>query len=208
MVLPQFIVPLLDFRVMGLCWILAYGIVLIFVRRVVILLETGHPPRRGFGLLFGVLFAGLVWVFFAAPPGILRWLDGDGGFSQRIPTLLLWGFSSAVWAGLDGVFVVYAARIYALLNTRLSPRTSGSATPSVAARPFITGLPLVGLLALFFVYHYAAASFDARHELHGYFLPELVFFFTRICGVFWVAFEGTLAVLTFRIFLLLKRAAV
>ena len=70
---------------------------------------------------------------------------------------------------------------------------------------FLKGGIIVLLSIVYILYHYYAFDVYSRYDLTFSGLSHILFFYRRIIGVFWVTFEGTIAILLFKICSLLNR---
>lgn len=205
---PSALYFLFDMRLLGLFWIFVYGVGVITVRHVVVFLETGDRRQRAVPIICAVSFALLVLMIYQGPALLAQWSLGPPGFSHAALFALWMGFLCTLWAAMDGVFVLYAARIHELLAMRLS---DGGLVNISRQRPARRGVMIAALFGGFFtaylVYFGGAVSTSLRQGWDGGDLLTLTFFYARLCYVFWISFEACLAVLAFRLWRLLRQAA-
>jgi len=201
----RFVFALVDARLMAFLWIAAYGIVLVYVRRLLLVLETGRTRQRAFSAACGAVILFLGWLSFGGQSLVFRWL-GIGGVGDIPFMSLVWGFICTLWAVLDGVFVLYAMRLWSLLWSLLAHRQADVGRWLFAYRRWLIGIWAGVMFGFYGIYFTHALVVFQKYRLDLGDLLTISFFFVRICGVFWVVFEGMLAVLMYQIYRLLVRA--
>jgi len=196
---------LFDMRVLGLAWIFVYGIAVIIVRQVVLFLETGSRQPRIVPVVGALIFAALAVTIFNGLALAGRWVAQPPVWLPSAFFAGWMGLLCTLWALLDGVFVVYVARVHELLAARVSPARGAGEFLSAARRRPVIGLICVSLLLFYLVYFIGAISGCRRQVWDGGDLLSLTFFYARLCYVFWILFEGLLTIVVFRIWRLLRQ---
>ena len=144
-----------------------------------------------------------VWLHSGAEPIIKDWLNTQGLPRWTYHTLV-WDFFCTLWAVLDGFAMVYSFSIYYLINKAL---TEGDKSMSSwnAYGTFLKGVIIVLLTTVYILYHYYAFDVYSRYNLQFSELGHVLTFYRRIIGLFWITFEGIIAILLFKICSLLNR---
>lgn len=121
---------------------------------------------------------------------------------RHIYDRLRWNFFCSVMLILDGLLIMYGFRIYKLYMSQVPavrPRLA------VGIGDFVAG----GIFLVFFgVYHYGMASVAMSHRLSEVDLYAIQFFYIKIANFFYAFFEGTLAVLLWRVYRRIKSSEV
>ncbi|MBN2126247.1 MAG: hypothetical protein JW821_18250 [Deltaproteobacteria bacterium] len=190
-------------QVMALFWTLAEGLILIGLGRVLFLI--GGKRKRspvcdaggvlGFVLAFLILFHGESLL-----GGILD--------LQRAPCLTfyrwaLWNFFCTLWVVLEGVIMIVVFRIFRILRFRESPAGPDSCRIPKGSSWTIP-LLVLSLFGLYAFYQIQVARMMDADRLTVQGIYHLSLFYIRICGVFWILFEWTVALIGVRTFVLLK----
>lgn len=118
-----------------------------------------------------------------------------------------WNFFCILWVVLEGVIMVYVFRVYAMIKSSLHMnirRPSSADRLSMLARIAVTALVLCFSL-LFILYQYEALGLIQQAHLKHYQINRISFFFMKICGLFWVVFDGGVAVLGYKTFKILYK---
>jgi hypothetical protein len=134
-------------------------------------------------LAFDTLF-GVDIVFGMLPIGALR-------FYGR----LKWNFLCDVMLILDALLVFYGLRIYRMY---MSERPKTPSRTRVRTEDFIVA---AGFLLFFIAYHRGMTDAILTYNLSGAAVRRLQFVFIRICGFFYMLFEGSGAVLLWRVYM-------
>lgn len=117
-----------------------------------------------------------------------------------------WHFFCTFWVVLEGVIMVYIFRIYMMIKHALirnGPKRISPQRLTVSARMAVAVLVSCALLFLM-LYEYQTVDLikTARFQYHQ--INMLSFFYMKICGIFWVVFDGGVAVLGYKTYALLK----
>ncbi|MFX0198752.1 MAG: hypothetical protein ACFFCW_21730 [Candidatus Hodarchaeota archaeon] len=144
-----------------------------------------------------------VWLHSGDEPIIKDWLNNRGRLQWTYHTLV-WDFFCTLWAVLEGFAMIYSFSIYYLIKKSLTGENK-SIRRSNAYGTFLKGIIIVLLTIVYILYHYYAFGVYSRYNLKFTELSQVLTFYRRIIGLFWVTFEGTIAILLFKICSLLNR---
>jgi hypothetical protein len=188
---------------MPLFWTLAEAMVLVAVR-------WGLATLKGQRMRHDLLLSFLCGLIIAM--GIIRfegeWFLGHlFGLSDKMHIALYktlyWNFFCTIWVILEGVIMVYVVRIYRTIRPLYDKQVK-----KVSRRTgFPSGIHLVIflVLGLYMIYEYNVVKIALNHRVEISGIVALSAFFVRICGVLWILFEGFVALIGLKTYLLLKR---
>ncbi len=186
---------------MGIFWLFAEGLIMIYVRKGFLFLKTGNTRQRNFLLFCLTVFTLMTLLSFGKEMRMDRlfsFLDRFfGGFYYKY----LWNFICALWVVIEGAIAVYVFRAYGILKDVLSPEK----TAPQKYFPHGPSIFYIGFLAFYVVYHFFLFSLVDSGKLDYQTTRNILLFYARICGVFWIAIEGVIAFIAFRAYHLLKR---
>lgn len=191
-------------KMMGLFWLLAEGLIMVFVRRGTIFLETGKTGQRLFVFFCsGVFLAATVFTFGGSFVTGLLPAMGDN-FWRFFYDEFLWNVNCTLWAIIEGVIMFNAYKAFRLLNSALTD-TPYRTLPVLRFGPVI----FYGLLAAGFAcYHWSLCKLAASHLINEMAVSNILSFYIKICGIFWVLMEGAVALIGIKTVLLLQRRRV
>jgi hypothetical protein len=121
-----------------------------------------------------------VWLHSGAEPIIKEWLNNRGGA------------------------MVYSFNIYYLIKKTLTEENQSTRMSNAYGTP-LKGIIIVLLPIVYILYHYYAFDVYSRYNLTFSELGHVLTFYRRIIGLFWITFEGIIAILLFKICSLLNR---
>jgi len=190
-------------NVMALFWTLAEGAILLFVRWGLASLEGRRRGQRRVVAACLALFALLVALvlggeaLLGGPLGLDR--DRNLFFYQAS----LWNFFCILWAVIEGIVVVYVARIFRRLKAAEERGASGR------GRLPRMGVPLLVLVlfGLFGAFEILSLRVIENHQLTIPAIENLARFQVKLSGFFWILFEWVVAVLGIRAFLVFRKTA-
>ncbi len=188
---------------MGILWLLAEGLIMVSVRKGVLSLSGRDHRQRPFLVFCAVSFVFLVFLRLAkvldidavlGPGGVIRFPYYNG---------FVWNLYCTLWVIIEGAIVIYIHRVYRLISAAGS---HGNADRQAAARGW--GPPALALVALtvFIVYHAFLAHLLGAGALQPPAVYNVLRFYIKVCGAFWILFEWYAAVTGIKVFLLLKRS--
>ncbi len=191
---------------MGILWLLAEGLIMVYVRKGYRVLTDGDARQRGFVVFCLAAFIFLAFLRLAKVLG-LDALSSAGGslFSFRYYNGYVWNLYCTLWVVIEGVIAVYIFRIYKLLDAAVSGGAADRPDRNDPARGW--GPPALTLisLAVFTGYHGYLLHLMGGADLRSSAVYNLLRFYIKLCGVFWILFEWYVAVAGIKMFLLLKR---
>lgn len=144
-----------------------------------------------------------IWLYTGAEPIINDWLNNRGRLQWTYHTLV-WDFFCTLWAVLEGVAMLYSFSIYYLIRKALTAEKKSMSMVN-AHGAFLKGVIIVFLTTVYIFYHSYAFDVYGRYHLTPSGLSQVLTFYRRITGFFWITFEGTIAILLFKICSLLNR---
>jgi hypothetical protein len=187
---------------MGLFWLFAEGLLMVFVRKGMLFLETGRSRQSAFLLFCLTLFAAIVFLYAGKGPILDRLRIAPGALTNTLYDGYLWNFICTLWVLIEGAIAVYVFRVYRRLKC---PEARGP----VSGRRF-TGLAILILWALFLAgfgcYHGFLGLYllSGRSSLSASAIVNILRFYIKICGLFWILIEWVVAVIAIKTSLILK----
>ena len=154
-------------------------------------------PSILFFLLFILLFLGEYICGF-----IVRF---DRGYNLLTYRVVVWDFLATLYALLEGIICILAARIYLLLKkgTKL-PDTMNLDNPAIPKLTYRIGMMIAVFIMVFYLFEYSAITTALHNRFAGSGILSMARFYRIIMGWFWTAFEAVLAVILIKILLLQK----
>ena len=194
------------YKSMALFWTLAEGLIVFFLRWGFLSYSRGEGRQRGFLIFSLILFALFCGLLFLGENLFGRILDLQQGHHLRIYRWALWNFFCTLWVVLEGLIMIYMIRIYREL--RPSPARSRAFKPgnnSVRNRTMF-GVPVLvfSLFTFYLFYQFNLLALVGSHDLDPKGIYRISVFYIRICGLFWILFEGVAALLTLKAYVTLK----
>jgi hypothetical protein len=187
-----------------LSWTFGEILCLVGIRWVYYELEgRGKKSFIPFVLVCGFLCMFCVWLHSGAEPIIKDWLNNRGRLQWAYHTLV-WDFFCTLWAVLEGFAMVYSFSIYCSIKKALTGKNK-SMRRSNAYDASVKMVIIVSLAVIYILYHYYAFDVHSRYNLKSNELSHVLTFYRRIIGLFWITFEGLIAIILFRICSLLNR---
>jgi len=196
---------------MALFWTIAEGVILAAMRWGYLVSSRGEGRQPGFLVLSAALL-GLLGVWLFGGEALLR---GTLGLDARLPRTLyrwaLWNFFCTLWVILEGCIMVYVCRLYERLRSAGRPEEPAPEALSGKERADRVrwGIPAVilGCFSLFGIYEAGLFRALSRFALDAGEVTRISLFYIRICGIFWVVFEGVVAFQGVRAYRVLKRGS-
>lgn len=107
---------------------------------------------------------------------------------------------------IEGLYVIYVGSIYRLM--RKAPMKKDGKKGDLQVGAFL----MKGLIVLFFVclwisYHQLAFEIFRNHVLSKHEIVRVMFFYRRVTGVFWIAFEWAVAIYVIKALFLMRRVS-
>jgi hypothetical protein len=144
-----------------------------------------------------------VWLHSGAEPIMKDWLNHRGRLGWTYHTLV-WDFFCTLWAVLEGFAMVYSFSIYRLIKKALTGENKSMRRWN-AYGTLLKGGIIVFLAIIYILYHSYAFDIYSRYNLQSGELNHVLIFYRRIIGLFWITFEGIIAILLFKICSYLNR---
>ena len=99
--------------------------------------------------------------------------------------------------------MLYGLSIYYLLKKYLTDKNETMIGLNIDNAYFKAAVIILPAI-IYFLYHYYAFDIYFKHSLQSNELRNILIFYRRIIGIFWVAFEGTMAIFIFKLNFLLR----
>ncbi|ABW68333.1 hypothetical protein [Desulfosudis oleivorans] len=183
-------------RLMGLFWLFAEGLIMVWVRGGLAYLETGRSRQRIYILCCLALFVTIVSLYAGKSFFLDRLRIGPDTVTAVLYNRYLWNFICTLWVLIEGAIAVYVFRIYRLLKNPTSP---GPRFPGWGM-----ALLCVLFLAGFGLYHGYLHFLVDRSALSGQAIVNILRFYIKTCGVFWILIEWIVALIGVKTYLVLK----
>jgi len=191
---------------MGILWLLAEGLIMVYVRKGFLFLSGRDDRQRPFLAFCAVFFVLLALLRLGKVLNLDAVLGpGAGVIRFRYYNGYVWNLYCTLWVVIEGVIAVYIFRIYKLLDAAVSGGAADRPDRNDPARGW--GPPALTLisLAVFTGYHGYLLHLMGGADLRSSAVYNLLRFYIKLCGVFWILFEWYVAVAGIKMFLLLKR---
>lgn len=189
---------------MALFWILVQQLCLCYIKWAYEDIMGRAARVRAYMAMHGALFVLLLLIAYDLHFGFSlvygRLPAGAAAFYGR----LKWNFFCCVMLVLDALLVAYAWRMYRLYMRDAREPFAPSSPARVRAGDFAL---TAAFLLPFLWYHAGLTGAALRHGLSAAEIRALQFFFIKISNFFYALFEGTAAVLLWRIYRCVRREA-
>lgn len=191
---------------MGILWLLAEGLIMVYVRKGFLFLSGRDDRQKPFLVFCAVSFVLLALLRLGKVlnlDGVLG--PGAGVIRFRYYNGFVWDLYCTLWVVVEGVIAVYIFRIYKLLDAAVSGGAADRPDRNDPARGW--GPPALTMisLAVFTGYHGYLLHLMGGADLRSSAVYNLLRFYIKLCGVFWILFEWYVAVAGIKTFLVLKR---
>jgi hypothetical protein len=143
----------------------------------------------------------LIFVMFGSEHVLGFWFDFEDQNTLFFYRKALWNFFCTIWVLLEGVIMLYVLKIYGILKSSVN-NTENRMFHSVCC----WGIPVFFLFfaLMFFTYEYALWRFMENPGVGLTAIHRISVFYIKICGGFWILFDGGVALIGFRTFTLLN----
>jgi hypothetical protein len=186
---------------MGIFWLFAEGLVMVYIRKGFIYLKKGDARQKAFVFFCIFFFIILVCLNFGEMINLDRYLGNKNISLGYFYYSYVWNFFCTLWVAIEAAIVIYVFKIYNLLRIALEKK-----------KPILNVTLLFGpaifflLLFLFFVaYH---ATLGSLADMDGYShrnIQNSFKFYIKICGMFWILIEWVVGLIGLKLFFLLKK---
>jgi len=189
---------------MGVLWLLAEGLIMIYVRKGYLFLSGRDARQRGF--FWGCVLSFVLLAALRIGPSLgmgALFSPGDRLFGFRYYNGYVWNLYCTLWVIIEGAIAIYIFRIYRLIRAAVSEGEGVLKASRSGGGPMV--LTLI-FLAGFAGYHGYLAHLAAAVGLNPSAVYNILRFYIKICGLLWILFEWYVAVAGIKVFLLMKRA--
>jgi len=194
---------------MGLFWVFAEMMILIFIRQGIAFVEEKKERYLGLTIFLSVIFILLFLVSFQGERFFSGYLDFTRKINLYFYRYALWNLFCTLWVVLEGSIMFYSLQAYMILKKSMHPGRIPS-EPSGIMNPWTRyGVPLlvVWAIAFFLFYEYRVFSILNHFGLEKTNLKNIYLFYIKICGMFWFLIEGAVAVIGLKTYHLLKKSS-
>lgn len=104
---------------MGIFWLFAEGLIMIYVRKGLLFLENGQSRQRIFLITCCAIFILLTMLNYGYELGLLRLFHITSRPLQSYYYSFVWNLFCTLWIVIEGAIAFYVFRIYNLLRGRV-----------------------------------------------------------------------------------------
>lgn len=188
-------------KIMGIFWLFAEGLVMVYIRKGFIFLKKGEARQKSFICFCITFFVLLFCLNFGEEINLDRYLGIKYRSLSYFYYSYLWNFFCTLWVAIEAAIVIYIFKIYNLLRIALEKK-----------KPILNMTLLFGpgifflLLFLFYVaYHLYLGSLVDMDGYNHRNIQNSFNFYIKICGIFWILIEWVVGLIGLKIFFLLKK---
>lgn len=185
---------------MGLFWLFAEGLIMTCVRGGLRFLETGQTRQRAYLLFCLTMFAFIVFLYAGQDFLLNRLRVAPRSHAAWLYDGYLWNFICTLWVLIEGAIAVYVFRAYRILKVPATRRPRSGRRFSGPGMWLLCAFFLAG----FGCYHGYLSMLISRSALSADAIFNILRFYIKICGLFWILIEWTVAIIAVKTYLLLK----
>jgi hypothetical protein len=186
---------------MGIFWLFAEGLIMVYVRKGLLFLERGDLRQRRFLIICMTIFAILTLMIFGQDIILNRLFNIQNRSIKYYYYSYLWNFLCTLWVIIEGVIAIYVFRFFNLLRTPFEPKKQ----TSKKRFPYGIVILLLSFFLLYAAYHTPLGSLINRTGLTHIEIQNIFRFYIKICGLFWILIEWMVGLTGLRLYFLLKR---
>jgi len=188
-------------KIMGIFWLFAEGLVMVYMRKGFIFLKKGEAQQKVFIFFCITVFVLLFCLNFGEEINLDRYLGAKHRSFDYFYYGYLWNFFCTLWVAIEAAIVIYVFKIYNLLRVALEEKKSILNKTLL----FGSGIFFPCLFIFFIFYHsYLGSIVDMDGYSHEN-IQNLFNFYIKLCGIFWILIEWVVGLIGLKIFFLLKR---
>jgi len=188
-------------KTMGIFWLFAEGLVMIYIRNGFIYLRKGEAKQEVFLFFCITAFIVLACLNFGEEISLNRYLALKHRSLGYFYYSYLWNLLCTLWVAIEAAIVIYVFKIYNLLRIALVNKRP------ILKRAFLFG-PGIFFLFLFLFYIAYHSYLGSLIDMEGYShknMQNSFNFYIKICGMFWILIEWLVGLIGFKIFFLLRK---
>ncbi len=188
-------------KIMGIFWLFAEGLVMVYIRKSFIFLKKGEARQKVFIFFCITFFIILVCLNFGEEINFDRYLGNKIKSLGYFYYSYLWNFFCTLWVAIEAAIVIYVFKIYNLLIIALEEKKS------ILNRTLLFG-PGIFFIFLFLFYVAYHSYLGSLLDMDGYNnrnIQNYFNFYIKICGMFWILIEWVVGLIGLKIFFLLKK---
>ncbi len=187
---------------MALFWIFSEMVLLFLCRRGVLFIQGEDSKLKSFAVFWFVGFACLVLVAYGEPLFYPDPVTDSEYVSAHCFKVFLWNFFYTSWIILEGIIMMYAYLGLVIIRSALGhEKTPGE---KVSLKGFYAGVVLFVVMPLTMYGLYLYNYFSILPQLDSTTFTNVTVLYLKICGFFWIAVEGCVAWIIYRIYSLAK----
>ena len=191
---------------MALFWVFAELFIIVYIKKGLSYIFQDGKKHHGFIVFAAVFFFLLIFVTFSRSY-IYSWFpDMPTAMQKKFYGYLLWHFYCSQWVVFEASIALYILRVYARMQQSVCQTGRMVEKWRTVERFAIFGIPafLVTYAVIFAGYEFLTFSLLQGALIVQLQLYHINLFYIKICGVFWIAIEGSVAFLGYKIFRFLK----
>jgi hypothetical protein len=194
---------------MGLFWVFAEMVILIFIRQGIAFVEGKEKKFLGLTILFSLIFILLFLTSFWGESFFSGYLDFSRKNHLFFYRYALWNLFCTLWVVLEGSIMFYSLHAYIILEKSMRPGRMPSELFGTINPWTRYGVPLlvVSAAAFYLFYEYRIFSIMDRFGLEKSNLKNIYLFYIKICGLSWFLIEGAVALIGLKAYHLLKKSS-
>ena len=191
---------------MALFWVFAELFIIIYIKKGLSYIFQDGKKHYGFIVFAAVFFILLICVTFSRSYIYSLFPEMPSAMQKKFYGYVLWHFYCSQWVVFEASITLYILRVYARMQQSVCQSGRMVEKWRIVERFAIFGIPafLVTYAFIFAGYELLTFSLLQRSLIDPLQLYHINLFYIKICGIFWIAIEGGVALLGFKIFRFLK----
>lgn len=187
--------------IMALFWVFAELFIIIYMKKGLSFIFQDGKKHDGFIVFASVFFVLLVFATFSRNSLFSLLPDMPNALQKKFYGYLLWHFYCSQWVVFEASITLYILRVYARMQQSVCQSGSMVKKWRTVERFAIFGIPafLVIYAFIFAGYEFLTFSLLQRALIVQLQLYHINLFYIKICGIFWIAIEGGVAFLGYKI---------
>jgi len=191
---------------MALFWVFAELFIIIYVKKGLSFIFQDGKKHYGF-IVFAVVFSILlIFITFFRNHIYSLFPDMPNTMQKKFYAYSLWHFYCSQWVVFEASITLYILRVYARMQQSVCQSGKMVKKWRVVERFAAFGIPAFLVTYAFIFAGYEFLTFSALRSalIVQLQLYHINLFYIKICGIFWIAIEGGVAFLGYKILRFLK----
>lgn len=201
-------------KITAFFWTLAEIIIIFYLNWGNSLIKGKGKGEKIFTIICIALSVSLALLLFWGDTLLGKSIDFNSGYNLYYYQNSLYNFFCTIWVVLEGIIMIYILTIYKSMKNLLTNKNTVNNDISIARSSFhflnlfivFSFFIILSFIALYISYEYNLISLAINHNLSIDNFQNLSLVYIRICGVFWVIFEGVVAFMGFKTYSLFKNS--